>query len=53
MQAFMAMDMDERWRDRPPSVMLATFHAFQGEGFEMIVEDLLALPTEPPILAEG
>jgi hypothetical protein len=53
MAAFVAMDMDERWLNRLPSVMLETFHAFRGEGFEMIVEDLLALPSEPPILAEG
>lgn len=51
--AFLAMDMDERWVDRPPSVMLETFHGFQGEAFEFIVEDLLALPGDPPILAEG
>jgi len=50
---FLAMDMDERWVNRPPSVMLKTFHGFQGEGFDLILEDLLALPEEPPILAEG
>ncbi len=33
--------------------MLETFHGFQGEAFELIIEDLLALPAEPPILAEG
>jgi 2-phosphoglycerate kinase len=53
MAAFMAMDMDERWLNRSPSVMLETFHGFRGEGFEMIIEDLLVLPSEPPILAEG
>jgi hypothetical protein len=53
MAAFVAMNMDERWLNRLPSVMLETFHAFQGEGFDMILEDLLALPSEPPILAEG
>jgi hypothetical protein len=47
------MDMDERWVNRPPSVMLKTFHGFQGEGFHLILEDLLALPEEPPIMAEG
>ena len=53
LHAFMAMDMDERWLDRPPELMLETFHGFQGEAFELIVEDLLALPAEPPILVEG
>jgi len=52
-EAFLAMDMDERWVNRPPSVMLETFHGFQGEAFELIIEDLLALPDEPSILAEG
>ena len=52
-QAFMAMDMDERWVNRPPEVMFHTFHRFQGEGFDLILDDLLALPREPPILAEG
>jgi len=45
-EAFLAMDMDERWVNRPPSVMLETFHGFQGEAFELIIEDLLALPDE-------
>ncbi len=53
LHGFLAMDMDERWVQRSPSVMLETFHAFQGEAFEFIVEDLLAFPAEPPILAEG
>lgn len=51
--AFMAMDMDERWVSRSPSEMLETFHGFQGEAFEFIIEDLLALPDDPLILAEG
>ncbi len=52
-EAFLAMDMDERWVNRSPSVMLETFHGFQGEAFELIIEDLLALPDEPLVLAEG
>jgi hypothetical protein len=51
--AFVAMSMDERWLNRTPEVMLETFHGFQGELFECIVDDLLALPREPPILIEG
>ena len=53
LQAFRAMDMDERWANRTPEVMFQTFHWFAGEGFELIVEDLLALPKEQPILVEG
>lgn len=50
---FMAMDMDERWVSRSPATMLETFHWFRGEGFDLIVEDLLGLPAEPPVVAEG
>jgi hypothetical protein len=50
---FLAMDMDERWVDRSPDVMLETFHWFHGEGFGLIVEDLLRLPREPDVVVEG
>ncbi|HET8806260.1 MAG TPA: hypothetical protein VFM47_07310 [Gaiellales bacterium] len=53
LQGFMAMDMDERWVNRSPAVMLETFHGFQGEGFRLVLEDLRALPADPPVLAEG
>lgn len=38
---FMAMDMDERWVNRSAQTMLDTFHWYRGEGFGLIVEDLL------------
>jgi 2-phosphoglycerate kinase len=50
---FMAMDMDERWVNRSPKTMLETFHWFQGEGFNSIVEDVLRLPREPGVVVEG
>jgi hypothetical protein len=53
LQAFLAMDMDERWVYRSPTVMVKTFPWFEGEGFELILDDLLTLPEELPILAEG
>ena len=53
LHSFLAMNMDERWVGRSPTEMLDTFRGFQGEGFELILEDLLALPAEPPILVEG
>jgi hypothetical protein len=53
LQGFMAMDMEERWVNRPPEVMPETFHGFQGEGFDLVLDDLLALPPDPPVLAEG
>lgn len=52
-QAFIAMDMDERWVNRRPEVMFRTFHRFQGEGFNLILHDLVALPEEPSVVAEG
>ncbi|MCA2212532.1 AAA family ATPase [Jidongwangia harbinensis] len=50
---FMAMDMDERWLDRSPEVMLDTFHWFRGEGFGLIVDDLLGLPAGTRVVVEG
>jgi 2-phosphoglycerate kinase len=50
---FRAMTMDERWLDRPPELMLGSFHWFHGEGFNLIVEDLLRLPAAPSVVAEG
>jgi hypothetical protein len=53
LHAFLAMDMDERWVRRSPEEMLETFHWFRGEGFGLIVEDLLRMPREPCVLVEG
>ncbi|SNS79464.1 shikimate kinase [Actinomadura mexicana] len=53
LRGFAAMDMDERWVARSPREMLDTFHWYRGEGFDLIVEDLLALPADRPVLAEG
>lgn len=53
MTEFLAMDMDERWADRSPATMLETFHWFRGEGFNLIVEDLLGVSKEPSTIAEG
>jgi hypothetical protein len=50
---FKAMDMDERWVNRSPETMLESFHWFRGELFGLIVEDLLRLPAEPGVIAEG
>jgi hypothetical protein len=53
LQAFIAMDMDERWLNRSPEVMLESFHWFRGEGFALILEDLFKLPTNRRIIVEG
>lgn len=50
---FAAMDMDERWVSRSPESMLDTFHWYRGEGFDLMVEDLLALPAGRGVVAEG
>jgi 2-phosphoglycerate kinase len=50
---FIGMDMDERWVNRPAKTLLETFHWFQGEGFNMIIDDLLCLPREPGVIVEG
>jgi len=53
LHTFMAMNMDERWVNRSPRTMVETFHWFQGEGFNLIVEDLLRLPRETGVIVEG
>jgi 2-phosphoglycerate kinase len=53
LSGFKAMDMDERWVNRSPETMLETFHWFRGEGFSLIVEDLLRLPRQPCVIVEG
>jgi hypothetical protein len=53
MAAFAAMNMDERRVSRSPQTMLETFGWFRGEGFGLIVEDLLKLPAGPGVIAEG
>jgi 2-phosphoglycerate kinase len=50
---FITMDMDERWVNRSPETMLETFHWYRGEGFDLIVEDLLGLPPGPGVVVEG
>jgi 2-phosphoglycerate kinase len=51
--AFKTMSMDERWVNRAPQTMLETFHWFRGEGFELIVEDLLQVSPDQSVLVEG
>jgi hypothetical protein len=53
LERFKAMGMDERWLTRSPATMLETFHWFRGEGFGLIVEDLLRFPAGTRVVAEG
>ena len=50
---FMSMNMDERWVNRSPETMLATFPWFRGEGFNFIIHDLLQLTRECRVIVEG
>ena len=38
---------------RDPVTMARTFHWFQGEGFDLIVDDLRRIPNDRLVLAEG
>ncbi len=53
LHAFVAMSRDERWIERSPRTMLATFPWFEREGFDLIVEDLLDLPARETVIVEG
>ena len=48
----LSMTWDEIWT-RPVDIQLREEIAIYREEFDMILDDLLALPTSPPILAEG
>lgn len=53
LEEFKMMTMDERWVERSPKTMLETFHWFNGEGFDLILEDLLDFPKHQRVIAEG
>jgi cytidylate kinase len=50
---FMSMGPDDRWVNRSPATMLDTFPWFRGEGFHLIIEDLLRIPNHLRVIAEG
>ncbi len=53
LHAFLALTMDERWVKRTPEEMFHSFHGFHGEGFHLILEDLLDLPTRGARVGRG
>jgi hypothetical protein len=53
LERFRRMNMDERWVRREPNEMYRTFPWFQGEGFDLLIDDLQSLPTNRITLAEG
>lgn len=51
--AFLALSMDERWLgSAPPEMGRDTIESWTRR-FPLVLEDLRAMPTSPPILAEG
>lgn len=50
---FRRMSMDERWVLRDPATMYRTFPWFHSEGFDLLIEDLRALPVGRIVLVEG
>lgn len=52
-RAFLLASLDERWvHPEPEDLVQRALRAFQDR-FSLVVEDLLALPREPMIVAEG
>jgi hypothetical protein len=51
--AFAAMSLDERWVLRTPEAMAEHVLRTGPESLALAIEDLLALPGTPPIVAEG
>ena len=52
-EAFARLSMDERWVAPSPVDLLERSIAVWQEGFALVVEDLLGLPTSRTIVAEG
>jgi hypothetical protein len=44
---------EETWVETTPEAMLAVWRGTAGERFSLTLEDLLALPPGPPVVAEG
>lgn len=51
--SFEQLSMDERWVQPIPHELFERSVIIWTERFDLVVEDLLALPTDRPILAEG
>ena len=51
--SFQRLSMDERWALPDVPHLVARSIALWEEGFELVIEDLLALPRSRTIIAEG
>ena len=52
-RAFLEMSMDQRWVERSVEVLVQEAITSWSSNFHLVIEDLLALPTENFIIAEG
>jgi adenylate kinase family enzyme len=52
-RAFLGMSMTQRWIERPVEVLLQEAISSWNRDFQLVIEDLLALPKENLIIAEG
>lgn len=52
-QAFMKMSMRERWVERPVEALVQEAITSWSNDFQLVLEDLLAMPKENLIIAEG
>jgi hypothetical protein len=53
LHTFLALTLDERWVLRSPREMARNVICSWTERFDLVLEDLRALPRDPPIVAEG
>ncbi|MHC5033796.1 MAG: hypothetical protein ACYTFZ_02005 [Planctomycetota bacterium] len=52
-RAFLSASLDERWVDRDPEDLVQWHMQSQRDRFPLVMEELLDLPGEPALLAEG
>lgn len=50
---FLSMSFDERWIGSDPDEMVKSFHWFYGECFSSILDDIVRLPKNRVVVAEG
>jgi hypothetical protein len=53
MHATPTRDRDWMWVHTTPEELVARWHRCAPERFQLVLEDLLALPAAPPVVAEG
>jgi 2-phosphoglycerate kinase len=51
--SYSTLSLDQLWVDPPPEAIVERFVASAPERLELVIEDLLELPADAPILVEG